>query len=56
MNRNGKLHGVTHNVVGKPADKLNVPVAKIRTSGSAVNPQPKRQPGSTGTSGRHVAH
>jgi hypothetical protein len=67
MNRNGRMHGVTHatgmsakggNVRGTPSDKLGVaaPSPKTVKSGTAVNPQPKKQPGATAPGAKHTTH
>ena len=66
MDRNGRIHGVTHATgmnasdtgKGSAHDSLNVPAPAphIRRSGSAVNPKPKKQPGASAPGTKHTTH
>lgn len=66
MNRNGRIHGVTHATgmnakgsgKGTAHDKLNMaaPAPHIQKGSGAVNPQPKKQPGAAAPGTKHTTH
>lgn len=63
MNRNGRIHGVTHatgmnakSSTPSGASKAPAPSPKIKRSGMASNPQPKNQPGATATGSKHTTY